>query len=661
MIEVVGSFGTPENDAAMQLAAMLESAWPGLRESPAEQDHVKIVSGVKLSGYRVSDIDIVVAARFSGKRYIVPKSVFLDIDGKKVVGAKVRVRSFVAAIEVKDQEASRIRIDASSVTVEYKDGWKNATDQNDLQRYALRDYLRDRTSGEPWVYRCVLLRGIAKLPSKLGRPMPESGAVASSYSGSELLMAMARVNGVRTVGGEYCISSGMDELLDEVLFSSIFTPVVPSNLDRVRMDRIAARPPLARELAGFLGKERVHLRGEGGTGKTVLLLQAVAEAFQIDGRRSLVLTYNHALASDIQRLLALMRIPSSGESGGVDVRTVMSFSYAWFSKLGLIETGEDLEFDDYEKKCLVALNYLQSGTVTAEDIRKIKREDPLQFDYDALLVDEAQDWPQPEANLICSLYGGQKVSIADGITQLVRGESTDWKATIDGQKAARVEHFRECLRMKSNLARFANEVATRAGLNWRVEPSSEAAGGRIILLHRPYAQSLDIRTQLTKLAEEAGNSPIDFLHCVPSSEVDTQGNRRISKLSEVFRQEGRLVWDGTDPSIRRDYPRSVEENRIVQYESCRGLEGWVCVLDGFDLFWSAKRDEALSRISDGPLSVSMQSPKDQAALFAWRWAMIAFTRPIDTLVISIRDPSAPMSQLLASVAFDLADIVEIGK
>jgi hypothetical protein len=659
MIELVGSPGTPEHDAAVQLSDVLEATWPGLRESPAEEDHVKIAAGVKLSGYRVSDIDVVIAARFSGKRYIVPKAVFLDADGKKVAGAKVRVRSFVAGIEVKDHDANRLRIDAGSVTVEYKDGWKSATDQNDQQRYALRDYLADRVAGDPWVYRCVLLRGIAKLPSNRGRPLPESGAVASSYSGAEFLMAMASVNGVRTVGGEYCISSGPDGLLDESLSASIFTAVVPSNLDRARMDRIAARPPLARELAGLLGEKRVHLRGEGGTGKTVLLLQAAAEAFQQECNRSIVLTYNHALAADIQRLLALMRIPGSGDNGGVDVRTVMSFCYAWFSRLGLIEQGEDLDFDDYEKKCLLALEYLRTGTVTAEDIETIKRQDPLQFGYDALLVDESQDWPQPEADLVCILYGGQSVSIVDGVTQLVRGEATDWRATIGGQKAAGFHHFRECLRMKSNLARFANEVAIRAGLNWSVEPSSEAAGGRVILLHRPYADCPDIRSRLTKLADETGNSPVDFLHCVPSSEVKTVGNRRVSNLAEVLRQEGRPVWDGTDPTIRRDFPRSVDESRIVQYESCRGLEGWVTVLDGFDLFWSSKRDEMLARFNAEQSPGGMQHPAASAAQFAWQWAMIALTRPIDTLVITIRGGDSDVGRLLSNVSAAIPDIVEV--
>ena len=39
----------------------------------------------------------------------------------------------------------------------------------------------------------------------------------------------------------------------------------------------------------------------------------------------MVLTYNIALAADIQRILALMGIPSDGEAGGITVRTVMSF------------------------------------------------------------------------------------------------------------------------------------------------------------------------------------------------------------------------------------------------------------------------------------------------------------------------------------------------
>ena len=176
------------------------------------------------------------------------------------------------------------------------------------------------------------------------------------------MMSMAMNSEIKKYGNEYVISSGDDETIQRVLASALFQPIVPSDLDRKRMDRIAARPTEAKEIAVRLGEERVHLRGNGGTGKTILLLQSAYEAFLDKGKRSLVLTYNTALTADIQRTLALMGIPSDGEGGGITVRSVVSFMYSWLNRLGVVDE-EGVDFTQYEAKCAEALKYIENGAI----------------------------------------------------------------------------------------------------------------------------------------------------------------------------------------------------------------------------------------------------------------------------------------------------------
>ncbi len=650
-----GTEGTSEHRAALAVKNAFERLWPGISNSPADADLVRIASGTKISGYRVSDIDLVVAASFNTERFIVPKVAFNDKEGTRVSGARVRIKSFVAAVEVKDHDANNLDISAGGISVRYKEGWKSATEQNDQQRYALLEYLKDHTRRSPWVYRCLLLQGIAELPKDRGRAVPESGAIAASFDGTSLLMAMAGVNGLSKHGRDYTISSSDPETMQAVLASSLFHSVTPSNLDRRRMDRIAARPQEAREFAKLLGEERVHFRGEGGTGKTVLLAQSAHEAFREHGKRSLFLTYNHALASDIQRLLALMAIPASGDSGGVDVRTVMSFTYSWLARLGIVQAGQLLEFKDYERLCLEATDYFDKGVLGEADLSKAKREDPDQFDYDAILVDEAQDWPQAEADLLARLYGGQSIALADGISQLVRGSATNWKASILGKSKGGHRHLAECLRMKANLGVFANAVAVRAGLNWEITPNTQAAGGRVILCRAPFAEMKGLHNRLLLSAAKHGNDPIDLLYCVPPSDVVTDANGRSSKLGHVFRSAGLKVWDGVDPGTRKDFPRTTEDHRIVQYHSCRGLEGWTAVLDGFDEFWSDRYTDA---VNPTPSDLG-ESGVLRARAAAWQWGMIALTRPIDTLVVTLKDSSSETAKTLLAIADTLPDIVEV--
>lgn len=171
----------------------------------------------------------------------------------------------------------------------------------------------------------------------------------------------------------------------------------------------------------------------------------------------------------------------------------------------------------------------------------------------------------------------------------------------------------------------------------------------MLLVHRPYHELLDLQRELLSDAISAGNMPIDMLHCVPPSTVEQRGACRQSLLGQVFLSRQWEVWDGVDEKVRRHFPRSIKSFRIVQYESCRGLEGWTTILDGLDEAWMAKRDEALQ---------GTMGEGDPAAM-AWRWCMIPVTRPIDTLVITLRERQGPVAQVLSSIASASPDYVEV--
>lgn len=647
MIEVIGEDGSAEHEVGLMLASAFAKLWPGIETSPVNEEAIKIAAGVKLSGQKISDIDVVVVGSLRTRRHIVAKAGSSDSYGNSITGAKIRVRSFVIAVEVKDHSGDRISCEAGGVKVYYANGWKDATSQNEDQKYALRNYLRDMTGTEAWVQRCLVLRGIQELPKHRGIQQPVAGAVAATFDAATFLLATANVGGVQKQGGEYVISSSNEEVMEAILSDGLLKQLRPSNLDRRRMDRIAARPVEARELAAMLGTKRIHLRGNGGTGKTVLLLQSAYEAFLERGARTLVLTYNTALAADIQRTLALMGISGGGEAGGITVRTVMSFMYAWLEQLGL-SIDEGISFENYEAKCAEARRYLAEGAVTFSDVASIKEKGSQEFSFDGIIVDEAQDWPADEAGLLTDLYGAELIALADGLSQLIRGSATDWKSPKDGEFAGGMKSLREGLRMKASLCRFANAVADEAGFQWHVTPNKQAAGGRVIVMYGDYSRQGHLQRSLLSSAIQDGNLPIDMLHCVPPSSIEASNGRRGSKLAAAFARQGWESWDGVDDVVRKSFPRSAGELRIVQYESCRGLEGWTVVLDGLDEFWDRKREEALKE----------SSYPAEAESVAWRWCMIPMTRPIDTLVITIRNKESMLARVLAKVSSKMPDTVE---
>jgi hypothetical protein len=305
VIEVIGTPGSEEYTAAVAIKDALARLWPGIEGSPADEDLVRIKPNAKLAGYKVSDVDVVIAATFSRPRYFVPKKPLKSRDGKPII-TKVKVGNFVAAIEVKSQSSDGVRVAGDEVTVRYPEGWKSATGQNIDQVHALAKYLEHQWA-DSFVFRCLVLTGIPALPRSAGREVPEAGAVAHGFTGAEFFTALAGVHPLVMWKGEPLFSSGPKS--SRAIDASIFREIVPSRLDRIRMDRVAARGAEADRIGALLGTRRVHVRGHGGTGKTVLMLQAAHAAYEAHGRRCLILTYNVALAADIQRLLAMLGIP----------------------------------------------------------------------------------------------------------------------------------------------------------------------------------------------------------------------------------------------------------------------------------------------------------------------------------------------------------------
>lgn len=645
MIEVIGHSGSSEYEAAISISEALTKLWPGIDTSPANKAHVLISAGVKISGYPVSDIDVVIAATFNPPRTFRPTRLLKDRQGKKHVKETVSVSNLVAAIEVKDHSQRNVQIIGDAVEVYYSrgasTGWHSATEQNDKQLHSLRYYFRDKSVAGLWVHRALLMRGLSHID------IP--GALPRSFTGEQLLTAIASLSKVDSSVDGLRFSSGDQQDVARIMELPIFRAVVPSGLDRRRMDLILKESPQTQALVDVLGKKMIRLRGQGGTGKTVMLLQAAWKKFSERGERTLILTYNRALAADIRRLLTLLGVPSNPDDGGIAVNTVMSFMYSWFRRLQLLDEDEESSYDDYPSHCATATELLHGGAIGASDIQSVLKSFPEKFDFDYIIVDESQDWPQAEADLLKALYTPARIAIGDGVDQLVRGARTDWDAGVDEEFRA-VISLGTTLRMKANLSGFVESVSTEVGLPWEPQPSEKSGGGHLFLVSGSACSQLDLIKELTESAKSLGNAEVDFLFCVPPESVISDGASRKSEVGVTLDESGFEVWDGVDPQLRKDYPHSKKQYRVVQYDSCRGLEGWAVVLDRLDEVWSYYRDQ---RLSEGLSETEVESfldLEDVARAYAWQRILIALCRPIDTLVITLTDIDSECSKVIRKIA-----------
>ncbi len=116
---------------------------------------------------------------------------------------------------------------------------------------------------------------------------------------------------------------------------------------------------------------------------------------------------------------------------------------------------------------------------------------------------------------------------------------------------------------------------------------------------------------------------------------------------------GRKVWDATSMDVREHFPTDRDALRIVQYDSCRGLEGWTVINYAFDEFWDYKYRQwlAASQEPGNPFD----TPEERARAFASCWAMIPLTRAMDTLVINVSARPGTIRDALEKVHRDRTD------
>jgi len=246
--------------------------------------------------------------------------------------------------------------------------------------------------------------------------------------------------------------------------------------------------------------------------------------------------------------------------------------------------------------------------------------------------------------------------IADGVDQFVRGVSRiDWREGLP-QGESQVVSLSKSLRLKSALCETVGHFAQQIEFeNWNLEPEQEAHGGRVVVIEGNVFSD-GFHRRLAEIARADGNKPIDMLICVPPTWVKSNGRRRESTVARQYIEWGLEVWDGVDSDERNDFPTSLNQFRIVQYESCRGLEGWVVINCGLDEFFECKKSNA-EFSDDSRMDIFFE--EEAASLdYAKKWLMIPLTRAIDTLVLHISDPTSYVGGVLRELKRRFPDEIE---
>ncbi|MFY0633225.1 MAG: AAA family ATPase [Vannielia sp.] len=574
------------------------------------------------------------------------------------------IHSFVMIVEVKRHSPDLIRFEGASVHVRYNRVWKNASDQCDAQTFALKAFQESAYKGTSrrrptFVQRMIWLAKAPRIAFD-GSPMQSSIPVQFAQLDWPALTASLVKNGAR-------VQTLVDEAAHpsyhsiDTLRALLCHKVRPTRQDMRRVNALTQTRFDADKTAYIrnLGTGLLMLRGRGGTGKTFALLQ-IALHLAAQGKKTVLLTYNHGLIADITRALRILGSESDAPDPLPDVQTRYAFVQDVFkSTFGERAEQKVREIFDISAREERRLHALQN------------RAEPVQTGYDYVLIDEGQDWSDRQRDLIYHLFGPERVVVADGVDQFVDRDRCNWdtgKIPINRRHSLRASR-----RTKGATCQTVGEIARSLGItDWDLEPDPDSHGGRLTVLFEPDAKSA-VEQGLRMIEDDERDDgrlkAVDNLVCLPATSM-ARGVNYAALFDRAIAARDRESWRGFDPKDRRTYPVRDSQLRAVRYNSCRGMEGWTTLCLGLDVFFEFQA--ANPRIDTSAIEQSIRDKEGflfslemleeqlarEAELFAINWLMIPLTRSIDHLIIHLTSRKSRLAKVLTEVSERVPGAIE---
>ena len=654
MIELFGATNTSEGRAAKNLIELFKYSFPDLEKS--EDLNLKVYSGAKFHGYQIKDIDCILICQFNSPQRFNPVREVKTEPNEEIEKKEIFIESMVLCIEVKDHDAKFIKFEGTSVQVSYQrniQSWHDASEQNMKQAHTLKTFFNDEFGKAPWVTNLIYLSSLeeGELPRR-----PHNIITPNIKPRDFFTVICEQSNPYKRANKKTVFSCSPPEFKDKYINSSLFKTNIPTSLDRKKVDAISRKEGFNEAWMNEVGKRLMIFRGSAGTGKTIALLQLANELFEKKGSRTLCLTYNKALVSDISRITMYLGLPSNVDDGGVNTQSCMSFFYSILKSFSLIP--EDVNFlNIYSELINEMQSALNNNLFSNDEIDEVFKNSPNTYAYDYVFIDEGQDWPKEEIQIIKRLFGTERLVIADGLDQLIRGARAEW--TFGLKEAERIIFsFDSSLRMKSNLTYFTNQLAKNEGINiWKLKQHNKIKGGSISLVTGDF---YEILPKLKVFIEEAisnKNKPIDLLMLITHQLAEGLANLK----GEKYTLAQSLLECKINPGFLDEYKSKVsssyDELRMLHYQSARGLEGWTTFLMNFDQFIENQKQDSIKQFESQ--NITEISKEEYVDDITNRWIMMMLTRSVDTTVIHFQNKDSLIYEKMISYSEKYPDFINV--
>lgn len=688
-IKIKGQSDTDEYKAGQELKAIFEKSLP----QEIEGD-ITIVSNVTLFGQEVKDVDIVVFGKVGQgfKR----KLKFRPRDQEEYINKNVYFSNFCFAIELKKHSLKDIHIGAlNNILVTYNGKKHDVTYQSERQKYSLVRYFKniDEVRKPVWVSNFIWLKNVTSKELLELTNKGEHNILPKEFGIDWLFMLLLsqskpfeHTQSSNPYWGSQSWKSNEIEFSNLERAFELFENVKKNvgNISRSHFERMSKKILKDQKFAEAIldssdkGGKFVIIQGKAGTGKTVKLLNIACDLCLNYQKRCLILTYNFTLVADIRRTLTFAHIPDGVGRESVRIMTLFKFFIDLFEGFG-IYTGKDVLddkefFNNYETYCKTLAEFIKENKKPEMDIEEIMQQNHQLVSWDYIMIDEAQDWNPFEVEILYSIFGPSKIVISQAPDQKVRASNNPkwvrpkWRIDHDFVQTNEKKSFRQ----KANLVSFVNQFADKFNLAWELEPNEDFVGGKVIITTN---YNIELHKDLYSDCLKNGNKAYEMLFLVAPSKIISDGEKEITfkrneqdenSITKTIKQRhcslvdefaGQIdFWDGTNKELRRDYPVKVDQHRLIQYESCRGLEGWtvVCIeIDELVKYLSNKYKEDTDN-----LELELESPEEKKNRYVYMWSLIPLTRAIDTLVITIKDKNSDIAKKLYELHKENSEFIE---
>ncbi len=562
--------------------------------------------------------------------------------------------NLVILIEVKSHTEFRGEQN-NQIIVQYPTGPSDALEQVKLSRRKLGEHLKVHGLKNCWVYYFVAFPRIFKrtlseyelqnyksyhvyknilLNEEIGlrnilekcffqrQASPTSGRAFSSYVASD---KQYKLN-----------ASKFSKIL-----SGINKPIVLGKWDRERFENLSKEKIKISGYLSDLDNGNLKIGGKAGTGKTIALLKLAIHYVQKQNKSVLFITFNTALAADIYRglkyyfenyykgltdLLEKIKVINLDQL----LRDMYELSRGWH---GIHLAESDPYWLKYEKIQGAIENVINS--FTPSECRNIFKIEP-----DLIILDEAQDLDSRGIALLTKLNSNRsRIVAADSPEQWLRNNRLDildnpdlW---IQRERNINYRNFKKIAKFGNKVRRHLKSNILKANSNIEivdqeeVDVAVELPDGNIEIFKDEYLFSENRLRSAIQLTADNGYE--NWAVMILNSKSDDSLRQLIKYLASL--PEKLEYWDGHDETIRKSHSAFPQKIRILDYESCRGLEGWIVILRNIDIVFDKTVERLIS--SEG-------FDRESAIQRVSNLFYIAITRTVSTLYITYsKDGSLP--------------------